>query len=88
MDGFSLIIGGLFGILAGWAFSLATIKQREATQKLQKATKAAEEMTQKKGEAKINKESSLTDTLQGFLFYLLGFCIIFIMGVILFASTG
>jgi Na+/glutamate symporter len=88
MDGFSLIVGGIFGILAGWAFSNATVKQQEATRKLQKASQAAQEMSQKKGEARINKESSLSDTVQGIFFYVLGFCIVIGMGVILFASAG
>lgn len=88
MDGFSLIIGGIFGILAGWAFSNATTKQREATRKLQKASQAAQEMSKKKGEAKINKESSLSDTIQGIFFYALGFCIVTMMGVVLFALAG
>ena len=86
MDGFSLIVAGTLGILAGWAFSYATTKQHEATRKLEKASKAKEEMTKKKGEAKNNRESSLADTLQGFLLYTLGFCLIFVMGVILFNS--
>ena len=86
MDGLSLIVGGTLGILAGWAFSNATAKQREATRKLAKASKAQEEMSKKKGEAKNNKESSLADTIQGFLLYALGFILVFALGAILFSS--
>lgn len=86
MDGFSLIIGGTLGILAGWAFSNATAKQREASRKLAKASKARAEMSKKKGEAKNNKDSSLTDTIQGVFLYVLGFIFVFILGFILFSS--
>lgn len=86
MDGLSLIVGGTLGILAGWAFSNATAKQREASRKLAKASKAKEEMTRKKGEAKNNHDSSFADTVQGFLLYVLGFILVFIMGAILFNS--
>ncbi len=88
MDGFSIIVGGTLGILAGWAFSNASVKQREANRKLSKASKAKEEMTKKKGEAKNNQESSLSDTIQGFLLYTLGFSLIFIMAVVLFSSLA
>jgi len=86
MDGFSLIIGGTLGILAGWAFSNASVKQREASRKLRKATKAKEEMSLKEGEARNNKESSLADTIQGFLLYALGFSLLFALTAILFGS--
>ena len=86
MDGFSLFIGGVLGILAGWAFSSASHKQHDASRKQHRASKAKEEMTKKKGEAKNNKDSSLTDAVQGFLLNLLGFGLILVMGVILFSS--
>jgi hypothetical protein len=86
MDGFSLIIGGIIGMLAGWAFSRATVKQQEASLKLEKASLVTEEITKKKGEATINKASSFTDTVQGVFFYVLGLCAIFIMALIIFNS--
>jgi len=86
MDGLSLIVGGTLGILAGWAFSNATAKQREASRKLAKASRAKEEMTKKKGEVKNNQDSGFADTIQGFFLYALGFVFIFIMGAILFSS--
>jgi hypothetical protein len=86
MDGFSLIVGGALGILAGWAFSNATVKQREASRKLAKAGKAKEEMSKKKGEAKNNKDSSFADTVQGVFLYAFGFILVFILGFILFSS--
>ena len=86
MDGFSLIVGGTLGILAGWAFSNASFKQRDADRKLSRASRAKEEMSKKKGEAKNNQEGSLADTIQGFLFNLLGVCLIIVMGVIVFSS--
>jgi hypothetical protein len=88
MDGFSLIIGAIFGVLAGWAFAAATAKQREATLKWEQASMAVEEMTRKKGEAKLNKEHSLSDKFQGVLLYTLGYCLILVMGWILFASIS
>lgn len=87
MDGFSLIIGGTIGILAGWAFSNASTKQREASRKQRKASKAKEELTQKESEMKSNEESSFSDALQGVLFYALGICLILMMGFILFGSA-
>lgn len=86
MDGLSLIVGGTLGILAGWAFSNATAKQREASRKLAKASKAKEEMTKKKGEAKTNHDGGFADTIQGVMLYVLGFILVFIMGAILFSS--
>ncbi len=86
MDGFSLIIGGVLGILAGWAFSSASFKQRDASRKLRRATRAKEEMSAKKGELKNNQEGSLADTIQGFLLNLLGFGLIVLLGVICFNS--
>lgn len=86
MDGFSLLIGGVLGILAGWAFSSASHKQHDASRKQFRASKAKEEMTKKKGEAKDNKDGSLSDTVQGFLLNLLGVAVILVMGVILFSS--
>ena len=88
MDGFSLIIGGTLGMLAGWAISLASMKQRDANNKLQKATKATQEVTKKKDEARNNKDSSLADTIQGFMLYALGFGLLFFLGVILISSFG
>lgn len=86
MDGFSLFIGGILGILAGWAFSSASYKQHDASRKQYRASKAKEEMTKKKGELKNNKEGSLSDAVQGFLLNVLGFGLILVMGVILFNS--
>jgi hypothetical protein len=88
MDGFSLIIGAIFGILAGWAFAAATAKQHEATLKWEQASLAAEEMTRKKGEIKLNKENSLSNKFQGVLLYILGYFLILMMGWILFASIS
>ena len=86
MDGFSLIIGSMLGILAGWAFAAGSIKQREADRKLQKANHAVEEVSKKKGEAKSNREGSFADSFQSFLLYSLGTCFLFALGVILFSS--
>lgn len=86
MDGFSLFIGGVLGILAGWAFSSASYKQHDASRKQHRASRAKEEMTKKKGELKNNKDGSLSDAVQGFLLNLLGIGLVFVMGVILFNS--
>ncbi len=86
MDGLSLIVGGTIGVLAGWAFSNASTKQREASRKLHRASKAKDEMTKKKGEAKNNKDGSFADTVQGFFLYALGFILVFLLGTILFGS--
>jgi hypothetical protein len=86
MDGFSLIVGAIFGVLVGWAFAAATAKQREATLKWEQASLATEEISKKKGEAKLNKENSLSNKLQGFLLYVLGCGMILVIGMILFAS--
>jgi hypothetical protein len=51
MDGISLLLGGVLGILAGWAFSSASVKRREASTKLGKINKAKEEMSKMEGEA-------------------------------------
>ena len=37
MDGISLLVGGTLGILAGWAFSSASFKQRDASRKQEQA---------------------------------------------------
>lgn len=86
MDGFSLFIGGVLGILAGWAFSSASHKQHDASRKQYRASKAKEEMSKKKGELKNNKDGSLADAVQGFLLNVLGFALILVMGAILFSS--
>jgi hypothetical protein len=86
MDGISLILGGMLGVLAGWAFSSASIKQREASTKLSKVSKAKEEMSKMEGEAKDNKEGSWGDAIQSFFLRLLGFAIIIVLGAIFFYS--
>jgi hypothetical protein len=88
MDGFSLIVGGLLGGLAGWAFSSATAKRREASKRLYEANKARKKMSQIEGEARDYREHSFTDTIQGFLFYILGFAIVFMLGYILVSSLS
>lgn len=88
MDGMSLILGGMLGILAGWAFSSASVKEREASTKLSKVSKAKEELNKIEGEAKDNEEGSLTDTVQSFFFRLLGFAVIIVLGAIFFYSLS
>jgi len=88
MDAFSIIIGGMLGGLAGWAFSSATIKRRAANERRDKATQAKEKEFRLKDEAKDYRERSLAEMIQGFLFYVLGFFVIIVMVVILFSSFG
>jgi hypothetical protein len=88
MDGFSLIVGSALGILAGWAFSSATIKRRDASRKLNKANKVKEEISKKKGEARNNVEGRLADTLQGIFLFVLGVGFVFVLGLLLFSSFG
>lgn len=87
MDGFSLIIGSMLGILAGWAFAAGSVKQREADRKLRRANKADEEVSKKKGEVKSNREGSFADAFQSFLLYALGTCFLFALGVFVFGSV-
>ena len=88
MDGMSLLLGGMLGIMAGWAFSSASSKQREASTKLNRVSKAKEEMSKMEGEAKDNKDGSFTDAIQSFFLHLLGFVVILVLGVIFFYSLG
>lgn len=88
MDGMSLLLGGMLGILAGWAFFSASVKQREASTKLGKVSKAKEELNKIEGEAKDNEEGSLADAVQSFFFRLLGFAVIIVLGAIFFYSLG
>ena len=88
MDGLSLIVGGMLGVLAGWAFSSATTKQREAYKRSSEVVKAKEKMLRMEGEAKDNKERRLSDLVQGFLLYTFGTMIIIILAAILFGSLG
>ena len=88
MDGMSLLLGGMLGILAGWAFSSGSVKQREASTKLGKVSKAKEELNKIEGEAKDNEEGSLADAVQSFFFRLLGFAVIIVLGAIFFYSLG
>jgi hypothetical protein len=88
VDAISIIIGGMLGGLAGWAFSIATSKRRAAVERLDKATRAKEKEGRLKVEAKGYRERSLAETIQGFLFYALGISIIVVMGLILFSSFG
>ena len=88
MDALSIIIGGMLGGLAGWAFSSATSKRRAAVERLDKAAKAREKEVRLKGEAKDFRERSLAEMVQGFLFYALGISIILVMSIILFNSFG
>ena len=87
MDGFSLLIGGFIGAMVGWAFASGSIKQQDASRKKNSASRAKQEMNMKENEIKSNKESSLSDTVQGFFYYILGFCLIFVLGFILFSSV-
>ena len=86
MDGFSLIVGGTLGILAGWAFSNASFKQRYAHRESKKSLTNNEEIPPPKIEVTPSLENSLADFVQGFLLNVLGVCIIIAMGVILVAS--
>ena len=86
MDGFSLIIGGMLGGLAGWAFSSATSKQREASKFISEALKVEEKMVKMEGEAKSNKRRRVAEMAQGFALYTLGFMLIVILTAILFSS--
>ncbi len=88
MDGFSVLIGGALGVMAGWSLSAAAAKQREANNKSSKAGQAKKEMIRKEREAKGNRDGKFTDTIQGFLLNVLGFSIIVILGIILFNSLG
>lgn len=88
MDAISILIGGMLGGLAGWAFSHATTKRREAYKLRNEASKAKQKEVLMKGEAKNNWERSFADMVQGFLFYALGISIIGVMGVILVTALG
>jgi hypothetical protein len=88
MDGMSLLIGGLLGTLAGWAFSSASVKRREASTKLGKISQAKEEMSKMEGEAKDNEKGSFADAVQSFFFRLLGFAVIVVLGAIFFYSLS
>ena len=88
MDGMSLLIGGLLGTLAGWAFSSASVKRREASTKLGKISQAKEEMSKMEGEAKDNEKGSFADAVQSFFFRLLGFVVIVVLGAIFFYSLS
>ena len=84
----SLLVGGMLGVMAGWVFSSATTKQREANDKLSEVSKAQETIVKKKGEAKKHRKSSVADKIQCFLLYVLGFMLIFILVVILFGALA
>ncbi len=88
MDGFSLLVGGMLGLMVGWAFSSASAKRREANYKLNQASKAWEEMALKEQEILNNRERSLTNKVQSFLLNLLGLIVIVVLGIILFSSLG
>lgn len=88
MDGMSLLVGGVLGIMAGWAFSSASTRQREASTKLNKVNKAIEEMNKMEGEAKSNKEGGFVDAVQSFFLRLLGFGVIVVLGIIFFYSLS
>jgi hypothetical protein len=84
----SLLLGGMLGIMAGWALSSASTKQREASSKLNKVSKAKEEMSKMEGEAKDNENGSFADAVQSFFLRLLGFAVIIVLGMIFFYSLG
>jgi hypothetical protein len=87
MDGLSLIVGGTLGILAGWAFSNASYRQRDgAGRKSKKVTMITKEIALQQDEARHRLEYSLVDFVQGFLLNVLGVCIIIAMGMILLGS--
>jgi hypothetical protein len=87
MDGLSLIVGGTLGILAGWAFSNASYRQRHgAGRKSKKITTITKEIALQQDEARHRLEDSLVDFVQGFLLNVLGICIIIAMGMILLGS--
>ena len=86
MDGMSLLLGGILGILAGWAFSRASTKQHEASSKLGKISKAEKEIVKMEGETKDNKNGSFADTVQSFFLCLLGVGVIIVLGMIFFYS--
>lgn len=84
MDAFSLIIGGMLGGLAGWAFSNATLKQREANKRSTEVLKTKEKMSRMEGETKSNKERRVAELVQGFLLYAFGIIIIAILTAMMF----
>ena len=86
MDGFSLIVGGTLGILAGWAFSNASFKQRDARRKSKESSTDDSELTPPKNEITESLEDRLADFVQGFLLNVLGICIIIAMAAILLGS--
>ena len=88
MDGFSLIIGGFLGVLAGWAFSTATTKQREAHKRSDEFVKTKQKMLRMEGEAKDHRERRLSEIFQGFLLYTFGTIVIVILAAILFGSLA
>jgi membrane protein YqaA with SNARE-associated domain len=88
MDAFSLILGSFCGGLVGWAFASAASKQREASTKSSKASQAKEKLVEIEEEAKNDQDSSFSDVVQSFLLRLLGFAIIFILGMIFFNSLS
>lgn len=88
MDVVSIIVGGMLGGLAGWAFSSATAKRREAHRRSFEAIKAIRKMSEMEGEAKNNRARSFRETLQGVLLYTLGFLVIVIMGALMIGSLG
>lgn len=88
IDAFSLIIGGMLGGLAGWAFSSAIAKQREANKQSNEFLKTKEKMSKMKGEAKSKKARRFAELVQGFLFYAFGTIVIIILAAIMLNSLG
>lgn len=87
MDGFSLIIGGMLGGLAGWAFSSATTRQREANKCIDEALKAEEKKVRMEDEAKMNKRRRFSELATGVFLYIFGFVLIFVLTAILITSA-
>ncbi len=86
MDGFSLIVGSMLGMMVGWAFSRGTAKQCDATRKLNQSNKAKTEMERKEKEAKGKKNGSSTDAWQSFFFNLVGYAFISVIVIVLVTS--
>ena len=86
MNTFSFVFGGVFGILAAWAFFSASIKSRRAHERMEKLKKIEKEIDEKEREARSGQIRSRSETRQSFFLYFLAFSITLLGGAILFVS--
>lgn len=86
LDSFSLVLGGIMGLMLGWALTQGSMMRQKAKDRMGKATKFQGEIEQKRDESRQARKQSTRDWLKGALFNLVGVGVFLILIWIFFNS--